>query len=156
MVDTVELRYERSLGHPVEDAFSWLTDYQEDDPERAGAIIEERRVVEEADERIVLEGELETLGRRMEGTAVIELDPPDHWTAHLFDTKGRPSGVYDYHLEPDTEGSRLRVDYRFGAPKLKHKLILWLTKPLIRRQLDKMWDGFEAAMDQEIAAKVEA
>lgn len=152
MVDTVTVRYERTLEHPVEDAFAWLTDYQEDDPERAGGIIQERRVIEETDERIVLEGELETLGREMEGTAVVKLDPPDHWRAHLYDAKGRPSGIYDYRLEPEADGSRLVVDYQFAAPKLKHKLLLWVTRPLIRRQLDEMWDGFADAMDRELTA----
>lgn len=156
VVDTVHLRYERTLGHPVEDAFGWLTDYRDDDAERAGAIIQDREVVEETEDRIVLEGDLETLGRRMQGRAVVELDPPDHWTANLYDVKGRPSGVYDYRLEDADDGSHLVVDYEFAAPKLQHKLLLWLTRPLIRRELETMWDGFEAAMDQELAGKVPA
>lgn len=152
MVDTVSVRYERSLGHDVEPAFTWLTDYRDDDAQRTGAIIEDRRVLEETDQRIVLEGELETLGRTMEGTAVVKLDPPDTWTAHLYDEKGRPTGVYEYSLTPQEDGSRLRVDYRFAAPKLRHKLMLWLSKPLIKRELDEMWDGFEDSMDDELAA----
>lgn len=156
MVDTVTIRYERPLPHPVEDAFDWLTDYRDDDAERAGAIIQDRKVLEEDEDRIVLEGQLETLGRAVEGTAVVKLDPPDHWTAHLYDTKGRPSGIYDYALEPTDEGSRLVIDYEFAAPKLQHKLMLWLGKPLIRRKLDEMWDGFEEAMDTEIHGEGEA
>lgn len=150
MVDTIELRYERTLAHPVEAAFDWLTDYRDDDADRAGAIIQDRRVIEETEDRIVLEGQLETLGREMDGKAVVTLDPPDHWRADLYDTKGRTSGVYDYRLEPTDDGSRLIVDYNFAAPKLTHKLMFWLSKPMIRRQLDDMWDGFEQAMDEEL------
>lgn len=153
VVDTVRLRYERALSHSVEDAFAWLTDYEDTDPERAGAIIEGRRVLEADEDRIVLEGQLESLGRRMDGTAVVKLDPPDHWRAQLYDTEGRPSGVYDYRLEERETGSHLVIDYEFVAPKLKHKLIYHLGKPLIRRELDKMWDGFEAAMDEEIGSQ---
>ncbi len=149
-VDTIALRYERRLDHGLDPAFRWLTDYRDDDAQRAGAIVQHRRVLERSEDRIVLEGELETLGRAMEGTAVVKLDKPA-WTAHLYDTKGRPSGLYEYKLEPDGSGSRLVVSYRFAAPKLKHKIMLWLSKPLIRRRLDAMWDGFEAAMDEELA-----
>lgn len=153
MVDTVHLRYERSLSHGVDEAFDWLTDYDDDDASRAGAIIEDRRVVEASEDRIVLEGQLETLGRRIEGTSVVKLDPPDRWTAHLFDEKGRPAGRYEYGLERQEQGSLLTVDYGFAAPKLKHKVLLWLSKPLIKRELDKMWAGFEEAMAEELSAE---
>lgn len=151
MVDTVTIRYERRLEQPLDAAYRWLTDYQDDDPERAGSIIRKREVVEEDEDRVVLEGELETIGRTMEGRAVVELDPPDAWTANLYDQKGRRSGVYEYRLEPLDEGCRLIVDYQLAAPTLKHKALLWIGKPLIRRELATMWDGFVEAMREELA-----
>lgn len=151
MPDTVTIRYERDLDHPLEEAFDWLTDYRDDDADRAGAIIQDRKVVERSEDRIVLDGELETMGRVVEGRAEVELDPPDTWTAHLYDQKDRPTGTYRYHLEDDGEGCRLVVDYEMVAPKLKHKAMLWLGKPLVRRRLDKMWAGFEEAMDAELS-----
>lgn len=156
VVDTVRVRYRRPLPFSIEDAYAWLTDYRDDDAERAGAIIQDRKVLEEDEDRIVLEGKLSTLGRRVDGTAVVKLDPPDHWRAHLYDTRGRPSGIYDYRLEPAEEGSELVVDYHLAAPKLRHKLMLWLGKPLIRRELDTMWEGFVAAMEEEIPEKIPA
>lgn len=152
MADLVHVPYRRRLDHPVEDAYRWLTDYRDDDPDRAGAIIVERRVVEDDEDRIVLEGELETLGRRMSGRAVVRLDPPDHWRAELFDTQDRPTGVYDYRLADLGDGSQLVVDYGIAAPKLRHKLLLTVARPWIRRELDAMWDGFEDAMDRELGA----
>lgn len=151
MVDTVTIRYERRLDQPLDAAYRWLTDYRDDDPERAGSIVRKRRVVEENEDEVVLEGELETVGRTMEGRAVVELDPPDEWTARLFDEKGRRSGVYEYSLEPLDEGCRLVVDYKIAAPTLKHKALLWIGRPLIRRELATMWDGFVEAMDEELA-----
>jgi hypothetical protein len=151
VVDTVTIRYERDLDHPLEDAYRWLTDYRNDDADRAGAVIRDREVVERTEDRIVLEGELETLGRRMDGRAEVELDPPDAWTARLYDEKGRRSGVYRYRLEPtEGPGCRLVVDYELVAPKLRHKAMLWIGRPLIRRELATMWDGFVEAMREEL------
>lgn len=150
MVSTVRIPYERVFEHPVDEAFAWLTDYRDDDAERAGAIIEDRRVLEDREDEILLEGQLRTLGRLREGRARIELDPPDAWTAHLEDTKGRPSGRYEYRLEEHPDGCRLTVDYHVAAPRLRDKLLLWLSKPLARREIDEMWDGFEQAMDAEL------
>lgn len=151
VVDTVRIGYERVFEHPVEDAFEWLTDYRDDDAEKTGAIINERSVLEEREDEVVLEGQLETLGRVRTGRARVELDPPDEWTAHLEDGKGRPSGRYEYHLEDHPEGCKLTVDYHVAAPRLRDKLLLWVTRPLARREIDEMWDGFEASMDAELA-----
>lgn len=150
-MDTVSVRYERSLDAALDDAFAWLTDYRDDDADRTDAIIEDRRVIERGPERILLEGKLETLGRRIDGTAEVTLNPPDAWTAKLYDTKNRPSGVYEYRLEPREVGCHLIVDYQFVAPKLKHKLMFTLSKPFIKRELDKMWEGFHEAMNEEVA-----
>lgn len=151
MVDTISIPYRREIDHPIPQAYEWLTDYRDDDPERAGAMIVERRPVEEDEDRVVLEGALEILGRRRPGRAVVDLDPPDHWQAKLFDAEDRPTGVYDYRLEPRDDGCELVVDYRVAAPKLKHKLLLTLGRPWIRREIDEMWDGFVEAMDRELA-----
>lgn len=152
VVDTVCITYDRVFEHPVEDAFAWLTDYRDDDAERAGAIIQDRKVLEERDDEIVLEGELKTLGRVLDGRARVELDPPTQWTAHLEDAKGRPAGRYEYALEDHPEGSRLTVDYHVAAPRLRDKLMLWATRPLARREIDQMWDGFADAMADELEA----
>jgi len=153
VVDFVRIPYELTIEHPVEAAFDWLTDYQEDDADRADAIIQDRRVVESSEDEIVLEGQLETLGREMEGNARVSLDPPTSWTARLYDHKERLSGIYEYELEPIDESScRLTVDYRLAAPRLRDKLMLTLGRPLVRRELSTMWDGFVEAMDRELAS----
>lgn len=156
MVDTVCITYERVFEHEREDAFAWLTDYRDDDPERAGAIIRERTVLERTDEQIVLEGELETLGRVLTGRARIELDPPSRWVAHLEDRRGRPAGRYVYELSDHEDGCRLQVDYNVATPRLRDKLLLWATRPLARRQIDRMWDGFADAMAEEIPTEAAA
>ena len=148
------IHYERDLPHPVDVAYAWLTDYQDDDHERAGAIIK-RRIVKEKEldkagrpVRYVLEGELETLGQSTGiGLATIRLDPDARrWSADI----GNGRWVYEYRLEPRAGGSRLIIDYRFGSRRWRRRLLLTLTKPLIRRELDRMWDGFVAAMAREI------
>jgi hypothetical protein len=152
VVDQVCISYERVFEHPREDAFAWLTDYRDDDARRAGAIIRDREVLERGEDEIVLEGELETMGRVRTGRARVELDPPDRWTAHLEDERGRPSGRYEYALHEVPDGCRLEVDYHVAAPRLRDKLLLWATRPLARREIDQMWDGFEEVMDRELSA----
>lgn len=153
VVDTVCIAYERVLEHPLEPTFDWLTDYRDDDADRTGAIIQDRRVLERNEDEILLEGELETLGRVREGRARVELDPPNNrWVAHLEDPKGRPAGRYEYELEEHPRGCRLTVDYHVVTPRLRDKLMLWVTRPLARREIDTMWDGFAEAMDDELGA----
>lgn len=150
VVDTVCISYERVFEHPLEAAFDWLTDYRDDDAQRAGAIIQDREVLERSEDEIALEGELKTLGRVRHGRARVELDPPNRWTAHLQDRKGRPSGRYEYELHDHPEGCRLTVDYHVAAPRLRDRIMLWATRPLARREIDEMWDGFADAMARDI------
>lgn len=151
MVDFVRIPYELTLDHPLEDAFNWLTDYEPEDADRAGAIIEHREVVESSEDEIVLEGQLETLGRNMEGIARISLDPPRAWTARLYDRKDRLSGIYEYELEPiDEDSCRLTIDYQLAAPRLRDKLMLYLGRPLVKRELSTMWSGFQESMAEEL------
>jgi len=151
----VLLHFEREFAYPVDKAYEWLTDYQDDDHLRAGAIIKRRIVVRRETDKdgrpteYELEGELETLGQSTgTGRALIRLWPDEkRWQADL--AGGR--WVYDYRLVPTPKGSRILIDYRFGSKRLKRRILLTLTKPLIRRELNKMWDGFDAAMKKELA-----
>lgn len=150
MPNWITIRYDRRLPVPLDQAYEWLTDYDEDDADRAGAIIEERVPVEVSEDRVVLEGRLSTLGRETEGWAEVELSPPDRWTAHLYDRKDRKGGLYEYRLEPEDGGSRLVVDYHVRAPRLRDRVLITLLKPWIRREIDEMWDGFVEAMVEEL------
>lgn len=153
MVDTVRVRYKRRIPYAPDVAYDWLTDYDDQDHERAGAIIQHRTVRERGEDHVILDAQLATVGRSGEGWARVELAPDDHaWTAHLHDTKDRHAGTYEYRLRPAEDGtsSVLEVDYHIGAPKLKHKLMLYLAKPLVRREIDKMWDGFFEAMARDM------
>lgn len=151
----MNLHFEREFPYPVEKAYAWLTDYQDDDHARAGAIIKKRIVIRkelDKDGRPVefeLEGELETLGQSSgTGRALIHLWPDEkRWQAEL----GGGRWIYDYKLVPTKKGSRIVIDYRFGSKRLRRRVLLTLTKPLIRRELNKMWDGFAAAMQKELA-----
>ncbi|MCA1814650.1 MAG: SRPBCC family protein, partial [Halobacteriales archaeon] len=151
MGEHVVLHWSRELRVPLGPAYAWLTDYQDDDPQRAGAIIKARPVVERTRDKVVLQGHLEVLGRTMSGTADVHLFPPDRWEARFRHKDGGLNGsVYLYKLTPTANGCRLDVDYRFRARRLKSKLRLTLAKPAIRRELDKMWDGFIASMERDL------
>lgn len=151
----VNVHYERDFPYPVDAAYAWLTDYQDDDHTRAGAIIKRRIVVRrEVDKdgrpvEVELEGELETLGQRTgRGRALVKLWPEERrWVAEL--AGGR--WVYEYRLVPTARGSRILIDYRLGSKRWQRRAMLTVLKPFIRREIDKMWDGFSAAMEREMA-----
>lgn len=146
----VRIVIERTFSVPVADAYAWLTDFRDDDVERAqGAVLRARRVVERSAKRVVYEGETEVLGRRIASTTEVDLAPPDAWEARV--TKGpRTGSVTRYRLFPDGAGSRIRVEYGFVLQDgLKH-LLLRLAKAKVRRDLARMWDGFAAAMEAEL------
>lgn len=154
VVDTVCISYERVFEQPIDEAFDWLTDYRDDDAERAGAIIQDRKVLERTEDEIVLEGELKTLGRVLHGRARVELEPAEHrWVAHLEDRKGRPAGRYEYELDEHPDGCWLTVDYHVATPRLRDKLMLWTTRWLARREIGTMWDGFAEAMARDVDAE---
>jgi len=146
----VDLHYTRFFPYPVQTAYAWCTDYQDDDPARAGHVIIQRRpVLERTQDKVVMEGEVEMLGQAGRGKVEVRLFPPDRWEAHVIDGRGRGT-VYYYSLEPAPGGSRLRIRFRFKVRRLKGWIRLTLAKPLIRRRVATMWDHFAASMAREI------
>ncbi|HLE97244.1 MAG TPA: SRPBCC family protein [Candidatus Thermoplasmatota archaeon] len=147
------LLYRRRLAHAPDVAFAWLTDYDDRDAERAGHVIVVRRTVASREpSRVVLEADLDVLGRGLPGTAEVDLYPPDRWRARFRDRKGRI--VFENHYRVEAAGgggSWLLVDYAFVLPKVRHRVRYLIARPWIRRDIDRMWQGFVAAMDAELA-----
>lgn len=147
----VTIRYSRRFPQDVGRAFAWLTDYQDDDPARTTAVVKRRPVLSRTADKVILEGELEMLGVRGAGTVEVSLFPPDRWVAEIVKGAGRGS-VYEYRLTATPEGgSRLDVAYRVRVRRWPSRFRLWIARPLIRRELDTMWDGFAASMARELA-----
>ena len=145
----VTIPYARVLPYPVEQAYAWLTDYQDDDPQRTTAVVKRRPVLSRTKDKVVMEGELEMLGARGVGTVEVTLHPPDRWVAEIVKGGGKGS-VYEYRLTPHPAGSRLDVAYRVRVRRWSSRLRLLVARPLLRRELHRMWDGFAAAMEREI------
>lgn len=149
MSSPVHVRVVRDFPVPRDDAYAWLTDIQESDVERTGAVIEARKVVERTPTRIVYEGVTEVLGRRNPSTTEVTLAPPDRWEARV--TQGpRLGSRTDYRLASIPAGTRLTVDYHLVLQDPKRHLFLRLAKPLVAREMRKMWDGFAASMEKEL------
>lgn len=157
----VLLHYEREFPYPMDVAFQWLTDYQDDDPTRTGRILNKRDVVRrEVDAKgrpveFEFDGELETFGQKTRGRGIVKIDPDARsWVAYLG-KDGR--WQYEYRVVPTPAGgTRLLIDYRFGSRRWRRRALIWLLKPRIRREIGQMWDGFAAAMAQEIPAPAPA
>lgn len=152
----LEITLTRQLPAPVEDAYAWLTDYDDGDAGRAGALVLDRPVLEEGDDHVLLETTIGMLGVGVTGRLRVDLtDPPRRWKATYLD--GLLEGSVDrYELEPaGPDASSLTVDYELEAPTG----LGWLApaaKPVTRWQLDRMWAGFEQAMRRELRAEAPA
>lgn len=144
----VSLKYERTFPYPVDAAYAWLTDYQDDDPQRAGTLVRRRDVVRRSDREVEVRGHLDILGRDYEGTGLIRLYPEEkRWVAII----GRGGWEFHYQLTPHgASGSRLTIDYRMGSRRWTRRLQYRLAKPFVRRHINRMWDGFDAAMRREL------
>lgn len=148
----VDVPHVRILPHPIDAAYAWLTDYRDDDADLAGAIIQKRTVERRPDGVIVLEGHNVTLGQKARGKAEVHLFPEQYrWEARLFEGSGRGS-LYTYALTPMPDGrTRLEVHYKIRAKRLRRRITLWFAKPLIKREIRKMWDGFAEAMGRDLS-----
>lgn len=150
------IRYRREFDVPLDAAYAWLTDYQDDDPDRTSAVVKKRPVVERGPNRAVLEGELEILGRKSRGRAVVTMHPPDHWVAQFQHGSGQGS-VYDYRLTPLGERRcRLDVSYRIHVRRWKRWVGIALARGRIWKELDRMWEGFDQSMRKDLTAQTAA
>lgn len=147
----VDVPHVRVLPHPIDAAYQWLTDYRDDDADLAGAIVKKRTVERRPDGVILLEGHNVTLGQPARGRAEVHLFPDQkRWEARIFEGSGRGS-VYTYALTPlGPDKTRLEVHYRIRARRWSRRVMLTLAKPLIKREISKMWDGFVAAMGRDL------
>lgn len=145
----VTIPFTRRFPYPVDQAYAWLTDYQDDDPQRTTAVVKRRPVVSRSKDKVVMEGELEMLGVRGTGTVEVSLHPPDRWVAEIVKGAGRGSR-YEYKLTPAPDGCRIDVKYHVRVRRWGSRLRVTFAKPLLRRELRTMWDGFAASMEREM------
>lgn len=145
----VRIVVQREFRHDPKAAYAWLTDFEDADADRTEAVVEMRRVLERGRDRVVYEGETAVLGRRARSVTEVRLAPPDRWSARVVEGP-RTGSFTEYHLTPTAGGCKLVVDYRFVLDKPVNMLALRVLKPLVRRELVRMWDGFEAAMAHEL------
>lgn len=151
---TVVIPYSRVFPYPRDACFAWLTDYQDDDPQRTDAIVKKRPVIERTKDRVVMDGELEILGTRMKGIAEVLLFPPDRYEARITKREKRLS-TYRYRLTPVAGGTRLDVEYEIVTRRFTTWFKIQLGRPFIRRELETMWRGFARSMEKDFAeAKV--
>jgi hypothetical protein len=150
----VDIAYRRTFPHDVKRTYAWLTDYQDDDHVRAGAIVRKRTVLRREENLVLLEGHNVNLGRDTRGQAEVRLFPEDlRWEARIVSGNGRGS-VYTYQLAATPEGhARLEVHYKTCVRRVKGWLLLNLARPAIKREIARMWDGFAEAMGKELGMR---
>lgn len=154
MTRYVTVEHQRTFHHPLDQVYTWLTDYDEDDPQRAGAVILSREVVSQDEGRIALDEEVTSLGLDRSVRTVVELDPPDAWRAQVHHTPGSEPDLFGYQLDAlEGGGCRLTATYRYAVTSLWEKLMLKVLARWIGKELATMWDGFDNAMDRELTVQ---
>lgn len=150
----VDIPYSRVFPHPIDACYAWLTDYQDDDPAIAGDIIKERSVQERGPERVVMRVKNVLAGRSLSGMAEVLLHPKEYRYEARSLEGDRGAIHYTYQLTAlGASRTRLEVHYRTRARKFSSRLKIILARPFVQRQVARMWDGFAAAMDRDLAAK---
>lgn len=147
----VDVPLTRDFPHPPDAAYAWLTDFRTDDGAIAGALIEGRDSVDRKGDEVRMVTRIRRpFGAVRTRTQHVTLHPRERrWESRI--TAGYGAGSFHrYRLLPHANGCRLEVVYGFGTKGPLHAFGLRLAKPLLRRQLDKMWDGFEAAMGHDL------
>ncbi|MHB8606655.1 MAG: hypothetical protein ACYDCK_15535 [Thermoplasmatota archaeon] len=142
--------FERFFPYDVATAYAWLTDFTDEDVERANApLLEARHVVERSDKRVVYTGAIRALGRVIPSKNVVDLAPPDRWESRIVE--GERTGSQNlYHLRAVPGGCKLRVEYRVVTSNRVSAVALRVARPIVRRGFTRMWDGFDASMRQEL------
>jgi len=144
--------YERFFPVPVERAYAWLTDFRDDDVERAKAgLVHARRVVERSKTRVVYDGAIRAMGRIVPSRTEVDLAPPDRWESRVIEGP-RTGSSNSYRLLPSPGGCTLRITYRVVSRDPLTRIALRVARPLVRREFERMWDGFSASMRQEMGA----
>lgn len=151
MATPVEITLRRALPAPIAIAYPYLTDIQDTDVDRAGAVIKGRRVRSRSEGGLVYEGETAVLGQKTWSVTQVTLRPPDRWEARVIEGP-RTGSSTDYRLVDTADGCELTVVYRFVLADARRMFFLRALKLFVRRELAKMWDGFEADLRKEIMA----
>lgn len=151
MGEFVDITYTRVLPYPVDVAYAWLTDYRDDDHTRTDRVLARRTVAERAPDRVLMDVELDIVGRT-KARAEVRLFPPDRWEARPIGRHGPSKTVYTYQLEPAPGGSRLTVVYHTRVRNPVRRTVARLMLPVLRARIARMWDGFAAAMAKDLGA----
>jgi hypothetical protein len=145
----VTIRVVRRFPHRPSDAYAWLTDFRDDDAQRTHAVVQKRRVKERSATRVVYEGETSVLGAKAWAVTEVTLHPPLRWEARVTDGP-RKGSTTDYVMRERADGCDLAVTYRFVLADTKRHLALRALRPLVKRELARMWDGYTDDMAKEL------
>lgn len=143
------IRISRHLPHARDAAYQWLTDIQDDDVQRTAAVLVSRRVTLREKDRLVYEGGTQVLGVTTRAVTEVSLQPPEAWEARVLEGP-RTGSSTSYRLIPQRNGCRLEVEYRFVFTDAKRAFATRLLRPLVKRSLGQMWDGFAQDMAREL------
>src|SRR3990172_4036089 len=126
----VEFSMTKLIKAPLKEAYDWLTDYRDDDPQAVTGDPWGLHVLEKTPKRVVFETEQHDKGKIYKQKTVVNLYPPNRWHA---ESKGnRWDFMGDYELKTKGKDTRLIVKLReahyFQETPSVERQTAWLNK----------------------------
>jgi len=132
---------ERGINAPLEYAYHWLTDFQEDDPQIKGSPLK-RKILEKNDKRCIYAVEKVVGDSVMRSQSVVTFSPPDEYYLEL--TGDDMDVIANYVLHSEGDGTRLKmtfdINFKIGSVPKKEEL---------ERDINLDWDKYIEVLERE-------
>lgn len=138
-------RATKTINAPLKFVYNWCTDYREDDPELTGSKAQVR-ILQKTTRRVIWVRTLERDGKTLTAVKMVTLRPPTAWYLDQVGDDEDAIGVYRLtRVGPE----KTRLEMKFTE---KYKISDVPTKEEDKRQTDRMWDKYVAALEKDYAA----
>jgi len=140
------LEVSRLIRAPKTEVFEWCTNFQDTDPEYSRIRLRTRKVLERTPETILME-ETGVMMMPFKARFEVRLNHHDRWEANAKSNLG--STHNEYKLTEVPEGTRLDMRFNISLKGLMKPFSL-VMKPYVRSKIQREWDDYILAMENEI------
>ncbi len=141
------LRYgiAKTIDVPLEYAYSWLTDFRDDDTKIVGGAYP-RHILRKSKSQFVWIQHYNRDGKEKEAVRIVTLNPPSSW--HNESISDEKEGSFDYRL---TRVGRRRTRLTIKA-RVTYKAMQPEVKPEMERALSADWEKYRTALEKDYSS----
>jgi len=126
--------------------FEWCTNFRETDPQYSRVRLRTRRILERTPGSIIME-ETGVMMLPFKARFDVILNHPDRWEAKANSNLGTAHNEYSLTEVPD--GTRLDMRFNISLKGMMKPFSL-IMKPYVRGKIEREWDDYIRAMENEI------